>query len=519
MSSWKEVEKGDWDCIMMQETQHWSDDCLKWVDGIIAHSNIVTGRAARRSDGKPIDQEGFDALPPERQSKIREIIDLINEELREAHQLRRAVIIAGDFNQPFHNSKYDCKEPDTRTWAINQMFSGIYAYKVPLDSDDGDSKVWTYWRGHAEDQDGKGYTEVDAFFVNEWAVASIDGHARALKPTDKERKDHRPIQLEIDMKVMTKIKDMNKKWMAKMQETVKEAAKSDQRFLSEVIRGEHRFQSKIYALKDEDDRLCTGKQQVHDVLMDSWTKIFTANNTEHTAEFDEKFMKNIQKISQQQIENLGRPFTKEEVEATLADMNANAAAIDVPSDIFVKERRRFAEAIAGFYNRLITDGGAEGMLDAEILLLPKTEDEFDPIKRRPIVIGQVIARCMTKILDNRLRRALPHIKEQGGFKEEVSAEDVAAAYYMLAQQAGRLADCVWKKRVGAAPAKKSDTEAIAKLEERVVMEITICEKGRDGKTRIAEIVMASDGGLLHDKITGGIAALIRHEQGQEEIMS
>eukprot|EP00662_Eupelagonemidae_sp_cell21_P056676 gene56676-biopygen11363 len=458
------------------------------------------------------------------------------------------------------------------------MFSGIYAYKVPLESDDGHSKMWTYWRGHADDQDGKGYSEVDAFFVNEWAVTSINGHARALKPTDKERKDHRPIQLEIDMKVMTKvregkkgsrlpgessemvtkkhvlraamkakdvktinevklqIKDLNKKWISKMQETVKEAEKYDQRFLSEAIRGEHRFQSKIYALKDEDDRLCTGKQQVHDVLMDSWTKIFTANNTEHTAEFDEKFMQNIQKISQQQIECLGRPFTKEEVEATLADMNANAAAIDVPSDIFVKERRRFAEAIAGFYNRLIDDGGAEGMLDAEILLLPKTEDEFDPIKRRPIVIGQVIARCMTKILDNRLRHALPHIKEQGGFKEEVSAEDVAAAFYMIAQQAARLgidlnilitdwermqwtADCVWKKRVGAAPAKKSDTEAIAKLEERVVMEITICEKGRDGKTRIAEIVMASDGGLLHDKITGGIAALIRHEQGQEEIMS
>ena len=118
------------------------------------------------------------------------------------------VIIAGDFNQPFHNSKYDCKEPDTRTWAINQMFSGIYAYKVPLDSDDGDSKVWTYWRGHAEDQDGKEYTEVDAFFVNEWAVASIDGHARAFKPIDKERKDHRPIQLEIDMKVMTKVASM-----------------------------------------------------------------------------------------------------------------------------------------------------------------------------------------------------------------------------------------------------------------------------------------------------------------------
>eukprot|EP00660_Eupelagonema_oceanica_P001050 gene1050-939_t len=41
MMSWKEVYADDWDCIVMQDTQQWSDDCLKWVDGLIAHANIM----------------------------------------------------------------------------------------------------------------------------------------------------------------------------------------------------------------------------------------------------------------------------------------------------------------------------------------------------------------------------------------------------------------------------------------------------------------------------------------------
>eukprot|EP00662_Eupelagonemidae_sp_cell21_P057636 gene57636-biopygen6007 len=119
-------------------------------------------------------------------------------------------------------------------------------------------------------------------------------------------------------------------------------------------------------------------------------------------------------------------------------MRPSAAAIDFPTEVFVKERDKLATAMAAFYNRLLDNGGAEGMLDAEILLLPKTDDEFDPVKRRPIVIGQVIARCLTKILDDRLRDALTSIREQGGFKKDVSAEDIAATFQIFAEHAGRM---------------------------------------------------------------------------------
>ena len=43
-------------------------------------------------------------------------------------------------------------------------------------------------------------------------MASTNGHALALTPTDVKRKDHRPIQLEWDMKVMTKVREGTRKW-------------------------------------------------------------------------------------------------------------------------------------------------------------------------------------------------------------------------------------------------------------------------------------------------------------------
>jgi len=603
MSCWKEVEQADWDCLIMQETQHWSDDCLKWIDSVIAHTNVLTSKAAsvrlmgrsephgnfgedfgmmtifkkgqvpklkKRhphvivssvSNGSgdsltlinvywpqwaarnniPLDQASFEAMEEGQKAKVQQIIDIINEELAEAHHMKRAVIIAGDFNQPFHRKKYDSTDPDTRTWVIEQMFKGHFAYKVPMTTEDGESNPWTFWRGLEGDVDGKGHTAVDAFFVNEWAMASTDGQAVALTPAGEKRRDHRPIQLEWDMKVMTKVREgvrkwrsephpmdwtdkkfvaekkeditdktlkaiedaqtahelwqavhriyeedyprrtrgktgtrlpgessnmvlkkralkdafkakdqeqikelkaqiekLNSSWLEDMQENVKKASKHDQRFLSEAMKGEHRSQSRIYALKDDGGRLRTDKPGVHEALKKSWTKIFTANATTLTQEFEDTFLSLLEKIDTRHIAALEQEFTKEEVEATLADMRADASALDLPSEMFVKERKKLSAAIAAFFNRLRHKGGAEGLLNAEILLLPKTEDEFDPVLRRPIVIAQVIARCLTKILDARLRRCLPNIMQQGGFKSEASAEDIAAALNMVLEHARRL---------------------------------------------------------------------------------
>eukprot|EP00660_Eupelagonema_oceanica_P009420 gene9420-12215_t len=276
MASWQEVKKDDWDCIILQETQQWSDDCLKWVEGVTAHSNIMAknrkdsvrlcGKAEAKGnigvefgmmtifkkgqipklehrhpnvivssvrngsgdiliiiniylpvwthmeDGKPIDEKTFKTLPEQRQTRLQEIFSIVQGALKEAHELKRAVIIAGDFNQPFHKQQFDGTEPSTRTWTINKMFDTTFLYKVTTELDTDGKKPYTYWRGREEDTDGKGTAEIDAYFVNEWAMAGVDGYAQVLEYAAERRRDHRPIQLSFDMKVMTQVREQYRNW-------------------------------------------------------------------------------------------------------------------------------------------------------------------------------------------------------------------------------------------------------------------------------------------------------------------
>eukprot|EP00662_Eupelagonemidae_sp_cell21_P056829 gene56829-biopygen76114 len=177
-----------------------------------------------------------------------------------------------------------------------------------------------------------------------------------------------------------------------MQENMKTAAKKDQRFLSEAVKGEYRMQSKIYALKDADGNLQTNKSGVHKVLVDEWTKIFTGNASQMSDEFNDKFLQAVEKIDPEKRAQIDADITTEEVMDTLRLLNKNAAA---------------------------------------------TEDEFDALARRPIVIGQLIGKCLTRILDNRLRAVLPQLFEQGGFRKDMSAEDISTVFRIMYEQMTR----------------------------------------------------------------------------------
>ena len=55
--------------------------------------------------------------------------------------------------------------------------------------------------------------------------------------------------------VKEQIKEADEKWLQEMQDNFQQAARHDQRFLSEAVKGESRSQTKIYALKDENNKL------------------------------------------------------------------------------------------------------------------------------------------------------------------------------------------------------------------------------------------------------------------------
>eukprot|EP00660_Eupelagonema_oceanica_P001051 gene1051-940_t len=229
----------------------------------------------------------------------------------------------------------------------------------------------------------------------------------------------------------------NRDWQKQRQDDVKIAAKKDQRFLVDAFKGNFRSQSRVYALQDSEGQLQTSKTEVHAVLEDSWGRIFTANKTCLTDEFTHKFKHLVEEVKDDEIEALQSDFTEKEVNDTLNNMNKNAAALGIPSKIFIKDRSKIAAPLSGFYNRMTNGDNAKGMLDAEILLLPKTENEFAPTERRPIVIAHLIGKCLTRILDVRLRQAIPKLAEQGGFTEELSAEDITATLRLTIEQAMR----------------------------------------------------------------------------------
>eukprot|EP00666_Eupelagonemidae_sp_cell4sb_P004708 gene4708-20114_t len=462
LSSWKGIQKCEWDVIMLQEAGQWSDDCLKWLEGVTAHVNVMTPRRSHvrltgrhnyeqhgittedqgivtifkkgqrvklktrdmsyvvsqvtddggahltiinvympvqshNERGIPRNEDEINKLPEQTKARLLKVIRGVNAEIREAQSMRRPLIIAGDFNHQFQKDNLDATEPDKRGWILNQMFDGCFMYKNLLQTNDDGNKTYTFWRGHDTDVGGIGETEIDGFFHNEWAMASVQGKAKALELKGVKQRDHRPVMLQVDLKVMTQVREQSRKWRshptpqkwsakewvadekekmtqaiircidnadsvrelydglqevyrdkwpritrgrcgtrlpgehkrgrelksalsaaikakdneqqkliraqmkkddeawhAQRRNLVEDAAKKNQRFISESLNGEYRSQPKIYALANDDGKIVTSKEEVFEVLNDSWMKIMTANSTRQTEEFDKRFLKYVQ---------------------------------------------------------------------------------------------------------------------------------------------------------------------------------------------------------------------------------
>eukprot|EP00666_Eupelagonemidae_sp_cell4sb_P008133 gene8133-73_t len=481
-----------------------------------------------REDGMPRTEQEIDKLPDQTKQRIRAVIKNVNEEIGEAQRMNRPLLIGGDFNHHFHKEGNEAIEPDKRGWTLNAMFDGHFMYKNLLERKAEDKRSYTYWRGRAEDTDEKGHAELDGFFNNEWAMASIQGRAKVLEQQGAKERDHQPVMIEVDLKVMTQVREQSRNWRSppipmdwdakewdaqdktKLKDAVikiiqgaktvrelydglqevyqdrwkkkskgrtgtrkpgehergrelrralgaaikakdkeqqrfikaqikkedeewnatrravmKEAAQKDQRFLSEAVKGDYRTQTRVYALKDEEGTVHADKKEVHDILTGSWKRIMTGNKTEYTERFDQRFLKHVVPIDPGLAEEMNKDFTPDEVENTLQGLRKNAATLEIPTEFFVDENNReeISKALAMFYNRLWEGDGLNDLLEAEVMLPPKTDDEFDPIARRPIMIGHAIGKCLTRIIDVRLAKDKSRNEEQAGYFEEVSAED------------------------------------------------------------------------------------------------